>query len=386
MMNFTRRDAVAAGLALAATGCTSLQRDPAGPAGNSPNSLQGLAKARGLAFGSCLGGGRRSTSFHDPAVRALMIAQCGMLVPENELKWVALRPDAKSFDFARADALIAFGEAHGMKIRGHTLLWHNMQWFPEWLKTYDFGPHPAAEAERLLRDHITTVCTHYGERIFAYDVVNETIDANTGEMRDTVFTQHLGDRVIDIAFDAAKQAAPHARLVYNDYMSWGPGNAAHRAGVLKLLARLKKDNVPVDTLGVQSHIGPGASDSTPQYGAAEDKDWRGFLDAATAMGLDLAITEFDVGDQTLPADTGLRDKMVANLARPYLDAMLSYPQLRTVMAWGLVDKYSWLRQRWPRADGLPKRPSPYDDNYQPKLLREAIADAFRAAPARAVLT
>jgi endo-1,4-beta-xylanase len=66
--------------------------------------------------------------------------------------------------------------------------------------------------------------------------------------------------------------------------------------------------------------------------------------------------------------------------------MLSYRQLRYVMAWGLVDKYSWLRDRLPRADGLPKRPLPYDDDYKPKPLRAAIADAFRAAPARAWLT
>jgi endo-1,4-beta-xylanase len=36
----------------------------------------------------------------------------------------------------------------------------------------------------------------------------------------------------------------------------------------------------------------------------------------------------------------------------------------------------------PRADGLPKRPLPYDDDYRPKPLREAIAAALRAAPAR----
>lgn len=386
MKSLTRREATAALLATVTAACAPISLSANDAAGTAPDSLNGLAKAKGMGFGSCLGGGYDSSSYQDPKVRELMVAQCGILVPENELKWVALRPDAKTFDFARADVLIGFAEAHRMRVRGHTLLWHNMRWFPDWLKTYDFGPRPAAEAERLLRDHITTVCTRYGTRIFTYDVVNETIDAKTGEMRQTVFTQHLGDRVIDIAFDAAKRAAPHARLVYNDYMSWGPGNATHRAGVLKLLARLKKDGVPVDTLGVQSHLGPGASDATPQFGAAEEKDWRAFIDTATGLGLDIVITELDVGDQTLPADVAVRDKMVADMTRPYLDMMMSYPQLRYVMAWGLVDKYSWLRNLLPRTDGLPKRPSPYDDNYQPKLLREAIADAFRAAPARAPLT
>jgi endo-1,4-beta-xylanase len=36
-----------------------------------------------------------------------------------------------------------------------------------------------------------------------------------------------------------------------------------------------------------------------------------------------------------------------------------------------------------RPDGMPMRPSLYDDNYQPKPLRQAIAAAFRNAPLRA---
>ena len=57
--------------------------------------------------------------------------------------------------------------------------------------------------------------------------------------------------------DAARQAAPHASLVYNDYMGWTEGSARHREGVLKLLSRLKSQSVKVDMVGVQSHIGPG---------------------------------------------------------------------------------------------------------------------------------
>jgi endo-1,4-beta-xylanase len=77
-----------------------------------------------------------------------------------------------------------------------------------------------------------------------------------------------------------------------------------------------------------------------------------------------------------------RDRAVADYARAYLDLMLSYPQVRQVLTWGLVDNHSWLQTRSPRADGLPKRPLIYDAQYRPKPLREAIADAFRAAPNR----
>lgn len=367
-------------------------------ASSAPESLNALAAAKGLRFGSCLGTGpsgaphasgfnpKRSDSFDDPNVQAIFARECGILVPENELKWYAVRPTPHVFDFTRADMLMAFAAANGLMVRGHTLLWNSPRWFPKWFETYDFGSRPATEAERLLTEHVKTVCTHGGDTIFAWDVVNETIDHDTGALRDTAFTKYLGAETIDIAFHAAREAAPHAQLVYNDYMSWGPRNAVHRDGVLKLLERMKKSGLPVQALGVQSHIGPGATEAGDVFNAEDQKTWRGFLDAVVAMDLDIVITEFDVGDQGFPADIAVRDAGVAALAKDYLDLMLSYRQTRYVMAWGMVDTYSWLRENTPRADGLPKRPSPYDENYKAKPMRDAIAAAFRAAPTRSWLT
>ncbi|MEQ8934842.1 MAG: endo-1,4-beta-xylanase, partial [Amphiplicatus sp.] len=381
----SRRDCLALSPAAALMGCAPRSPAPSSSPGWDPYSLHGLARAKGLGFGSSLGGSgdERSNSFNDQNVRAIMAKECGILVAENEMKWAALRPDAATFDFAAADALVDFAETCGMQMRGHTLLWMDPQWFPRWLADYDFGNRPASEAERLLRSHIKTVCAHYGERIFSYDVINEAIEPKTGAIRDNALARHLGDDAIDIAFDAAREAAPHAELVYNDFMSWGPGNAAHRDGVLRLLERITSAGAPVNALGVQAHIGPGASDTTPEISSDDEREWRGFLDGAAGVGLDIVITELDVGDQHLPGDIEARDEAVAALTRNYLDIMFSYPQTKYVMAWGMVDKYSWLRERWPREDGLPKRPSPYDDEYQAKPLRDAIADAFRAAPARA---
>jgi endo-1,4-beta-xylanase len=390
MNQLSRRAMLALSAAAAALGPSSAE-----VAGSAADSLNGLAAANGLRFGSCLGtgpsgaprqpgvtgSGQRANQFDDAALKALFVRECGVLVPENELKWYAIRPNATDFDFARADRLMAFVAANGLLARGHTLLWNRDIWMPAWTQTYDFGARPASEAERLLTTHIKTVVTRYPQ-VFSWDVVNETISPKTGDMEASVFTRAIGPEVIDIAFHAARAAAPKAQLVYNDYMSWGPGNQVHRDGVLRLLERLKKNNVPVDALGVQAHIGPGASDSTNTLEGDNEATWRKFLDEVTGMGLDLVITEFDYGDQSLPADVATRDAAVAAATRHYLDVMLGYRQLRYVMAWGLVDKYSWLRDRHPRADGLPKRPLPYDDDYRPKPLRAAIAAAFRAAPAR----
>jgi endo-1,4-beta-xylanase len=100
------------------------------------------------------------------------------------------------------------------------------------------------------------------------------------------------------------------------------------------------------------------------------------------MGYKLVITEFDVNDQKAPTNVGVRDRMVADYAKAYLDLMLSYPQLGDVLAWGMIDRYSWLDGFDPRHDKTLKRGTPYDVNFRPKLLRKAMADAFAAASAR----
>jgi endo-1,4-beta-xylanase len=184
-------------------------------------------------------------------------------------------------------------------------------------------------------------------------------------------------------FEAAREAAPKAELVYNDYMGWGPGAAKHRAGVLRLLEGMRKRNVPIDTLGLQSHLTTDKGDISARAIAEREREWRRFLGEATGMALNLVITELDVRDNNTPGDAAARDRAVADTTRAYLDLTLGYPQTNCVMVWGLVDRYSWLQDRWPRDDALPKRCCPYDNDYKPKPMRDAIADAFRMAPARA---
>ena len=87
-------------------------------------------------------------------------------------------------------------------------------------------------------------------------------------------------------------------------------------------------------------------------------------------------------DRGLPADVATRDRDVAAFARGYLDVMLSYPQLRELLAWGMTDRYSWLRGFEPRADGQVTRGLPYDTQFAPKPLYAAIRDALAAAPKR----
>jgi endo-1,4-beta-xylanase len=380
---------LAGSAAAALAGCTaSAPPAPAAAGTGWPTpSLDALARAKGLRFGSTLGilpsGPRKASRFHDERYRALTAHECSVLVAENETKWSQLRPDpTRPYDFRMADEMFAWARGQGMALRGHTLMWVDPRWLPPWLAQQDFGAQPGPAMERLLAEHIGTVCRHFGTAIESWDVVNEAVDPASGEIRRNLFTERLG-AVPHLArvFEMAREHAPQAELVYNDYMSWGADNERHRTGVLRLLAALKARGAPVQALGLQAHIGVWRL--PPRAADGEAAAWRRFLDEVTGMGLKLLVTELDVNDRALPGDIAERDAGVAALARDWLDVTLDNRQLHRVLCWGLADHHSWLQDGGPRADGLPRRVAPYDEQLRPKPLRQAIADALRAAPARA---
>ena len=361
---------------------------PAGALASAPPALKDIAARKGLRFGNAMGmGGKAPSPFDQPGYRALMARECAVLVAENETKWPALQPKAGPHQFAQADRMFAWACENSMQLRGHTLVWQSPKWLPGWVNKLDFGSLDAGKqrAEQVLRDHIKAVCGHFGNSIYSYDVVNEAIAPADGRIIQNVFSERLGGiEQIDLAFRLAHEHAPGAQLVYNDYMGPGAGSAKHRAGVLKLLADLRKRGTPVHALGLQSHIGQW-EDQPAAHKARDTAEWRKFLDEATAMDLDLLITEFDVNDSKLPANIAERDALAAALARDYLDVTLSYPRCRDFLLWGMADHVSWL-QTWKEArrkDGLPSRPTPFDSNYAAKPMRAAIAAAMETMPPRA---
>jgi len=375
MTHWSRRELLQAGVAatLAAAALGAEQE---------ADSLNALALKKGLRFGTALGG----RGLNDAAYVQLIQAQCGILVPENELKMPFVQRKPGEFNFERAEKLLQFAEANAMPMRGHTLLWHHPRWLPRWLEGYDFGPQAATTAAELLTNHVRKTCAQFGKRICSWDVVNEAVDNVTGEMRETVFSRAIGtpDLVIELAFRTAREQLPDTELVYNDYMSWESDNAPHRNGVLRLLERLRRNGVPVNALGIQAHIGAGNQDSNANrvFDARDERAWRSFLREVTGMGYRLLITEFDVHDAPLDADIRKRDKAVAGLGRAFLDVTLDFREVNALLCWGLSDQYSWLQGRTPRADGQPKRPTPFDTHFRAKPLRDAIAAAFRSAPMR----
>jgi len=315
----------------------------------------------------------------DRRMMALVDRECAVVVPENEMKQYVVAAHADTLDFVPGDALADWATRHGKKLRGHTLLWNRAEYIPRWLSER-YADAPAAALATWLTGYVGATAAHFGARIHSWDVVNETVDPATGALRDTMFNRKLGFDALRLAFTAARERAPHAQHVYNDYMSWDAGSAKHRAGVLKLLERFRAEAVPVDALGIQSHIGAEGDMTTM---SEREREWRGFVDLVVAMGYRLLITEFDVSDHSVGGTVSTRDAQVAAVGKAYLDMMLSYRQLEHLLCWGLVDRYSWLQNFSPRPDQQPLRPLPYDAGYGAKPLRAAIAEALKGAPRRA---
>lgn len=365
----SRRAALAAGLALAATPAV-------GSADDEPPALRDLAAAKGLRFGNAV-----NPRTIVGARGRLVTAECNILVAENEFKFGTVRPDERTFSLAPADRVARFADGRGIPLRGHNLFWNQPDYVPAWLTERNLGPRPRIALEDLLVQHVRVMARRY-PRVVSWDVINETVVPETGAMRDTVATRLLGDRVLDLTFAAARQAMPRAELVYNDYMNWEPGNDPHRSGVLRVLEGMRKRGVPCDALGLQSHLAVPDGPPGSAFGGRQST-WRRFLKEVNDLGYRLLVTELDVDDRKAPSETARRDEMVAETTRAYLDVTLDNPTVRDVLCWGLDDGVSWLQGFLPRPDGRPQRGCPYDALLRPKPMRAAIAAAIRAAPARA---
>jgi endo-1,4-beta-xylanase len=310
----------------------------------------------------------------DPTYAALVREQCRIVVAENAMKWGALRPAADKYNFEQADALVAFAETNRMKIRGHNLAWHESN--PKWLEE----TATKENARGLLATHIQMVAGRYAGRMHSWDVVNEAINVADGRpdgLRNTIWLNLIGEDYIELAYKTAREADPQALLTYNEYGIEAETREGEqkRAAVLEMLRRMMARRVPLDAVGVQSHIGAwagGSSSSAEQYGAGLMR----FIAAARELGLQVFVTEMDVNDRALAEDIAGRDAAVAAAYRQYLEMVLSDSAVKAVLTWGITDRYSWLNFDETRADGKPERPLLFDAGGRAKTSFHAVRETF----------
>lgn len=361
-MDISRRDLLKAGLAVPMASRFAF-------ANASELALRAAAGESGLIYGAAV---NENAFGRDPSYTALVSREPGMLVPEGSAKRRTIEPMRGRYEFALADKLWRFAQANSQRMRGHTLVWHNS--VPDWL-----GAALAEKADdKLLTAYIEKVATHFRGRFHSWDVVNEAIepdeDGPDGLRVNSPWYKAFGPNYIGEAFKIARAADPETLLFYNELNLEGDiwWAEKRRTATLRLLERLLKNNVPVDGLGIQSHLKAYRVEYT-------DEVFSRFLDEVRGLGLKVLLTEFDIADIDGPADPKLRDADLASLAGRYLDVAFSKPHVLGCLTWGITDRYSWLSQwdqyKWP--DGSLSRGLPFDADLTPKPMETAMLAAYR---------
>jgi endo-1,4-beta-xylanase len=357
---------------------------------------------------------------------ALVKKQFNSIVAENDLKPALIHPnrgpDGYVFDYS--DAYVKFGEDNDMYITGHTLIWHSQVpgWFFQGTGTetegtssiISFGPQvfaqaapqagergarggragrggagggmfggfggrggmdtgPRATREELIetmREHIHTVVGRYKGKVKVWDVVNEALgDSDAPNMlRNSQWTQIIGEDFIALAFKFAHEADPDAILRYNDYSL---ENKGRRDKLKKLVKQLQDQGVPIHAIGTQTHI--NANTTFEQI----DEE----LTDLETIGLPIHVTELDMnvsmrgqrntganvadnasvtGGPVISEADRVQAEAYANLFRALIKHKNS---VDLVVFWGVNDAVSW------RASG---RPLLFDGNDNPKPAFDAV--------------
>lgn len=317
----------------------------------------------------------------------LLIKHFNSITSGNDMKWDATEPTEGNFTYAQADAEVAFAQKNSIAIRGHNLVWAIGSQTPAWVfmeadGTTPLDPNNPADVALLksrMQNHIQNVVTHFGNAVYAWDVVNEPIDASQPDcLLHGPWYNILGPSYIDLAFQYAHAANPNAELFLNDYNTTTDPKKTCLYNVVKgMIAR----GVPIDAVGHQLH-------SNLQYPPVQSViDTVNLFHGLTTVAgkpLDQQITELDISIYTGSSSTTYTDysqipqSLLIQQGYLYRDFFQAFKQLNSdpnnkklsaVTFWGMADDDTWLTSST-KVDA----PLLFDTNLQHKYAYTGIID------------
>lgn len=304
------------------------------------------------------------------ADRELVLKHFDTITPENLMKPENMQPTEGSFNYGEADEMIAFANENGLNVIGHTLAWHQQS--GDWLGQ-NVGREEAIEQ---LRAHIYGVAAKYDGEIYSWDVVNEAIadGASMGNnktwqdcLRETQWLTSIGPDYIALAFQFAHEAAPNAKLYYNDYNL----NETSKAKIAHaMVSELRAAGVPIDGIGMQGHYDIKLKTATVE------KSLELF---SSIEGIEIAVTELDIGMTGGGLDSEAVFKfMQSEQARLYAELFQIYKahsdKIVRVTFWGYRDDASWRKEYLPLlfTSELEPKTSFYAVAYPERWLEEEV--------------
>lgn len=324
-------------------------------------------------------------------VHTLLDYHYSSIVAENATKPGSLEPTEGQWNWTEADKIAQYAKDHNMNFRLHTLAWHSQA--AEWMFKDAQGQPLAATPENKqlvlerLTTYIQTVARHFTDMevpINAIDVVNEVIDPGQPDgMRKSEWFNLTGLDFIRTAFKVARQEFPNAKLYINDYSTQDP---VKRDFLFNLATNLRKEGIPIDGVGHQTHISIGGpsieqiSDSIRKFGEA---------------GFDNQITELDVSVYTDSSTTSFDENMLIKQGYRYKQLFQELVRLdnegihadpntpaynpdgwiSNVTLWGIADDHTWLDNfnNIIRKDA----PLPFDVKHQAKYAYWGMIEAVK---------
>jgi len=352
------------------------------------------------------------------------------VTPGNDLKWDTIEPTEGNFNFTPGDNILTFAQAHNIKMRGHTFVWHNQ--VPAWVfqdaNGVDMSTEPFSPANKQLllsrlQNHINALISHYKGNIYVWDVVNEAIDESQPDgFRRTKWYTITTDpnnnpgypEYMDDAFIYARQALDSmgidrktVKLCYNDYNTT---ISAKRNFIYNWVKGAIARNVPIDCVGNQFHN--NISFPIDDQGSASSKqsvidtlNLFATLTSTADVPIVNEVTEFDMSlyrygqcsqmfysdyDDLLAGDT----TNLINEGYRYRDYFQIFKNLKneidSVTIWGLGDDDSWLNpsQNTAGCAGVTAAdaPLPFDAYLQHKYAYTGIVNPLALPGANLVAT
>jgi len=285
---------------------------------------------------------------------------------ESAMKFDKIEYAQNSFDFSEGDWLVNYAQQHKYRVHGHTLIWQDA--LPNWVLNFQGD---SSAWENIFKTYITTVVSHYKGKVASWDVVNEAIRDDNGQLNDadlipgdpesgSVWCQHLGQDYIARAFQYAHTADPDALLFYNDFGNDNGGwNDQKLDALINLVTGIKKRGIQIDGIGIQMHINLTTSNS----------NITSTLQKMAATGLKIHISELDIAvnpnnDPSMvftDSIATLQSNKYQFIAETYR-AVIPVEQQYGITMWEFSDANSWIPLTYNRKDW----PLPFDANYKKK--------------------
>lgn len=317
-----------------------------------------------------------------PHEQAALTRHFGVITPENCMKPAPIHPEPDRYDFTASDAFVRFAEAQGLRVVGHTLVWHSQ--CPSWFFEDGGGSASRTQVLERMEAHIHTVLGRYRGKVQGWDVVNEAIaDRGDDDLRPTRWLEAIGEDYLDHAFRFARQADATLELYYNDY---NIERADKRERTLRMLRGLLERGAQIDGVGIQGHW---QLDKVPYADIARS------IEEYSALGLRVMFTELDLdvvdrldsgADVSAhqayalpdPYPSGCPESVLERQAAQYeqlFELFERYPRAVTrATFWGLHDGLSWLNH-WPGK--RTNYPLLFDRESRPKPAFHAVGRALR---------